>query len=87
MKSASEDNTLPLPPALLAQVQAAAEAEHRPTREIFREAVEHYLKNRDAAPGQKRARADVIRELLAFGKGRKLEGMSIREMIDEGRRF
>jgi predicted transcriptional regulator len=87
MKPGSEDTQLPLSPALLAQVQAAADAEHRPTKEIFREAVEDYLKNRNAAPAPKRARADVIRELLAFGQGRKLEGMSIRDMIDEGRRF
>ena len=39
------------------------------------------------APAQTRNRADVIRDLLDFGKGRKLEGMSIREMIEEGRRF
>lgn len=38
------------------------------------------------APVQKRNRAEVIRDLLDFGKGRKLEGMSIREMIEEGRR-
>jgi prevent-host-death family protein len=38
-------------------------------------------------PAQKRNRADVIRELLEVGRGRKLDGMSIREMIDEGRRF
>jgi prevent-host-death family protein len=38
-------------------------------------------------PAQERDRADVIRDLLDFSKGRKLEGMSIREMIDEGRRF
>ena len=39
-----------------------------------------------AAP-QKRDRAEVIKDLLEFGKGRKLEDMSIREMINEGRRF
>lgn len=38
-------------------------------------------------PPQKRDRADVIRDLLDFGKGRKLNGMSIREMIEEGRNF
>ena len=36
---------------------------------------------------QKRSRSEVIKDLLEFGKGRKLEGLSIREMIDEGRRF
>jgi prevent-host-death family protein len=40
-----------------------------------------------AAPAPDRDRAEVIRDLLAFGKGRKLDGSSIREMIDEGRRF
>ncbi len=36
---------------------------------------------------QKRDRADVVKDLLEFGKGRKLRGQSIREMIEEGRRF
>ncbi|MGA8028813.1 MAG: type II toxin-antitoxin system prevent-host-death family antitoxin [Bryobacteraceae bacterium] len=36
---------------------------------------------------QKRNREDVIRDLLDFGKGRKLKGRSIRSMIEEGRRF
>ena len=40
-----------------------------------------------AAPRKKRSRAEVIKELLEFGKGRKLKGQSIREMIEEGRRF
>jgi len=35
----------------------------------------------------KRNRAEIIHDLLEFGKGRKLEGLSIREMIDEGKRF
>ena len=39
------------------------------------------------APAQERNRADVIRDMLEFGKGRKLDGMSIREMVEEGRRF
>ncbi|HEY3936600.1 MAG TPA: hypothetical protein VGL97_04190 [Bryobacteraceae bacterium] len=56
MKTVSEDNTPPLPPALLAQMQAAAQEEHRPTNEIVREAVERYLENRhNAVPAQKRA--------------------------------
>ena len=40
-----------------------------------------------APPAQKRSRAEVIGDLLDFGKGRRLDGMSIRDMIDEGRRF
>lgn len=38
-------------------------------------------------PVQTRDRADVIKDMLAFGKGRTLNGMGIRDMIDEGRRF
>ena len=38
-------------------------------------------------PADKRNRADVIRDLLDFGKGRRLHGSSIRKMIEEGRRF
>lgn len=36
---------------------------------------------------EKRQVDDVIKELLAFGKGRSLNGLTIREMIEEGRRF
>ncbi len=35
----------------------------------------------------RRDRARVIRELLEFGRGRKLGGMRIRDLIEEGRRF
>ncbi len=35
----------------------------------------------------KRERNEVVRDMLEFGKGRKLKGMSIQKMIDEGRRF
>ncbi len=46
MKPGTENEPFPLPPALLAQVQVAAEEEHRPTDEIVREAVERYLASR-----------------------------------------
>ena len=36
---------------------------------------------------EKRQVDDAIEELLAFGKGRSLNGLTIREMIEEGRRF
>lgn len=36
---------------------------------------------------EKRQVDDVIKELLAFGKGRSLNGLTIWEMIEEGRRF
>ncbi len=39
------------------------------------------------AAAQKGSRADAIRELRGFGKGHRLDGLSIRELIDEGRRI
>jgi hypothetical protein len=47
METANNDNEVfPLPPVLLLKVQAAAEEEHRPTKDIVREAVERYLESR-----------------------------------------
>ncbi|ODS33465.1 MAG: hypothetical protein SCARUB_01373 [Candidatus Scalindua rubra] len=36
---------------------------------------------------QKQDPKEVIKEIRAFRKGRSLKGLSIREMIEEGRRF
>jgi predicted transcriptional regulator len=59
MSSESTD-TLTLPPALAAEVEAAAAEESRPAIEILRDAVEHYLKERRwqklFAYGERRAR-------------------------------
>ena len=35
----------------------------------------------------KRDRTEVIQQLLEFGKGRSLKGLTIRDLIEEGRRF
>ncbi|HWC91462.1 MAG TPA: hypothetical protein VG433_17455 [Pirellulales bacterium] len=37
---------LTIPPALLAQVHAAAQEEHRPADEVLRDALERYLRER-----------------------------------------
>jgi prevent-host-death family protein len=39
------------------------------------------------APKSTRDPAELIKEMLEFRKGRKLDGVSIRELIAEGRRF
>ena len=36
---------------------------------------------------EKHDRGAVIRELEEFGKGRSLKGVTVRELIEEGRRF
>jgi len=33
------------------------------------------------------SREEALRQIEAFGKGRKLKGLSIRELIDTGRRY
>jgi metal-responsive CopG/Arc/MetJ family transcriptional regulator len=64
-----------VPPGLLAEVQAAADEEHRAPAELVREAIERYLDEREwrklLAYGQERARAlglteaDVLRLITA----------------------
>lgn len=38
-------------------------------------------------PKEKASVEETVQRLLEFGRGRSLEGLSIREMADEGRRF
>ena len=87
------NKTTPLPPKLLARVQAAAAEEHRPTNEIVQEAVERYLESRHSGSdssglsagtaGKGHAAAAQIRELR---KGNILpEGVTIDDLISEGR--
>jgi hypothetical protein len=75
-----EDNPVTDPmtilPALLAQVQAAADEEHRPAADVLREAVERYLRERRwqkiFAYGEERARtlglteADIPRLIAEY---------------------
>jgi metal-responsive CopG/Arc/MetJ family transcriptional regulator len=55
-----KDNLIAIPPALLAEIQAAANEEKRPAEEMLREAIERYLQNRRwqrlFAYGEERAR-------------------------------
>jgi prevent-host-death family protein len=39
------------------------------------------------APDEKADVEETVRKLLEFGKGRSLGGLTIREMVEEGRRF
>jgi predicted transcriptional regulator len=55
-----EENLIAIPPALLAEIQQAADEERRPAGEVLREAIERYLENRRwqqlLSYGQQRAR-------------------------------
>jgi len=89
------DSTLELtiPAALAARVQAVAADEHRPAAEIVCEALEHYLQERQdhAAPPSTQPARPSPAEALARMQARRAntplpEGMTIRDMIDYGRR-
>jgi len=83
MKPRAEDNTIAIPPALLAEIQAAADEEKRPAEEVLREALERYLENRRWQRildyGQQRARelglteADVPRLIAEARRERAQE--------------
>ena len=46
MKTGDESQSVKMPSSLLAEIQAAADEEHRTRDELVREAVERYLKER-----------------------------------------
>ncbi|MGD0108118.1 MAG: ribbon-helix-helix protein, CopG family [Rhodopila sp.] len=90
MKSTGDNDTLMIPPALLAQVEAAAEEEHRTTADVVREALERYLSrsHRDIAsrPAAKRTPVEAATRMREQRQGTFLpEGMTIRDLIDYGR--
>jgi hypothetical protein len=66
MKSIAEDSTIAIPPALLAEIKAAADEDKRSTEEVLREAIERYLRNRRwqriFAYCEERARSMGLRE-------------------------
>jgi hypothetical protein len=83
-----------LPPALLAEIEAMAAAEHRPAREMLREAVERYLQDRRPFAGVNnsgstaplRTPQQAAARMLERRKFHPLpEGMSIRDLMTFGR--
>jgi len=78
-----------LPPELVAEIEVAAAAEHRPAREIVREAIELYLQERRtlaANRDQPRTPAEAAARILELRKGNILpEGETIRDLINYGR--
>ena len=83
MKPRAEDKTIVISPALLAEIQAAAAEEKRPAEEMVREAIEHYLRNRQwqrlFAYGEERARAlglseEDIPHLIAESRKEQRQG-------------
>jgi hypothetical protein len=93
MKPTGESKFFILPPALLAEVQAAADEEQRAPADVVREALERYLlgRNRTTALSEtprvkKRTPAEAAARMLEQRTGTFLpEGETIRSMIEHGR--
>lgn len=85
MKSDNHTGEL-IPPALLAEVEAMAAAEHRAAHEVVREAVERYVRERRPLPRAKLTPEEAGARILESRPRHTLpEGTTIREMIDFGR--
>jgi hypothetical protein len=83
------DNDLLIPPALAAQIVAAAEDEHRPAAALVRDALERYLAaRRTAATGQptRHTPAEAAARMRELRKGNTLPaGVTIQDLIRHGR--
>ena len=92
MKIESEPDEL-IPPALLAQVEALAAAQHRTAQDVMRDAIEHYLRKRQAAakeggslPGAKLTPQEAVERILELRKGNILpDGVTIHDLQTHGR--
>jgi len=69
MKQSNDSTSFPFPSALLAQVQAAAQEEHRPTLEIVKEAIERYLESRHRISSPFTSAKEKARAFEAWARG------------------
>jgi hypothetical protein len=77
---------LAVPPALAAQLQAAAAAQHRPPRDVLRDAVESYLQAVRPSSPSRRSPAEAAARMRQSRPGNKLpEGVTIRDLMTYGR--
>ena len=79
-----------IPAALLERVEALAATQHRAARDVVRDALEGYIRDwpGDEAPIEpKPTPAEAVKRMLELRKGNMLPpGMTIRDMIDYGRK-
>jgi hypothetical protein len=81
MKPTGENNSFVLPPALLAEVEAAADEEHRPVADVVRELVETRLSERRRS--EILSRVDVAEASLARGEGIAITQESVRQLAED----
>jgi hypothetical protein len=90
----TSDIDLAIPSALVAEIRAAADDEHRPAAELVREALERYLADwrkatsladRGRTPS-KRTPAEAAARLRELREGNVLpDGISLRDLMTHGR--
>ncbi len=93
MEPDAHDTAFVLPPALLAEVEAAAEQEHRQASDVVREAVERYLTQwrkqvfaAQAGQTTKLTAAQAVENILEQRKANIMpDGVTIRELMTYGR--
>ena len=88
MKPSSETSLIP--PALVAQIEAAADEEHRTAADVIRDALERYLVQMhgrtNPTPAPRRSPAEAAARMRARRIGNILpEGVSIRDLMTHGR--
>jgi hypothetical protein len=70
-----------IPPVLLAELQAMAEAEHRPVDDVLRDVIEQGLS--EHRRGEILARVDAAEAALARGEGIAITATSMRELAGD----
>ncbi len=84
MKPTGEDNAFSLPPALLAEVEAAADEDHRAVSDVVRDALERYLSqtHKLAQPVARRTPAEAAARMRQQRKNTFLpDGVTIRDLL------
>ncbi len=80
---------LPIPPALVAQIQAAAEEQHRSAEDVLRDAVELYLRVLHPLLPEARARRLPAEAAARMRRARqdnaRLDDAALRELMTHGR--
>jgi metal-responsive CopG/Arc/MetJ family transcriptional regulator len=94
MKSRS-DTQVSIPPALVTELQAAADEEHRPTADVVRDALERYLADwrrggglahDGAIDAARRSPAEALARMRERRRGNILpDGATIRDLMTHGR--
>jgi hypothetical protein len=77
---------LAIPPALAAQLQAAAEEQHRPARDVLRDALEGYLRAwRPLTSSNQRPPAQAAARMIrARRSNARLDDAALRDLMTHG---